>query len=250
MKILICADIHCRDFWKPVLKIKDRPIVFLGDYLDPYWWEGFNSEKGIEDLKRILEFARENNNVILLIGNHCLSHIFSYYGCERTGPFLYKQTHKLYRDNIDLLKPYKVIDDTLFIHAGICEGWVKSINRVNEINNKDFRITGDNVLSFIDSEFKKALENPNPTEYFYDKSRIFDIGRSRGGNAPYGGPFWYDYRYEGPAYEDLGLFQVVGHCQQEITGSLGKGNGLICCDSRAIFEYDTETKKIIKKDIL
>lgn len=82
-----------------------------------------------------------------------------------------------------------MIDDTLFIHAGICEGWVKSINQVNEINNKDFRITGDNVLSFIDSEFKKALEDPNPTEYFYGKSRIFDIGRSRGGDAPYGGPF-------------------------------------------------------------
>lgn len=35
--IYIVPDVHCRSFYKPILQIKDKPIVFLGDYMDPYY---------------------------------------------------------------------------------------------------------------------------------------------------------------------------------------------------------------------
>ena len=70
-KLYICPDVHCRNFYKPLLKVKD-PIVFLGDYMDPYYYEGFHDENGIENLEEIFDFARNNKNVTLLLGNHKL----------------------------------------------------------------------------------------------------------------------------------------------------------------------------------
>lgn len=75
--IIIISDIHCRDFYKPALKIKDKPIVFLGDYLDPYPWEGFSFENGLANLEEIIDFKKQNpDRVTLLLGNHKIS-IFS-----------------------------------------------------------------------------------------------------------------------------------------------------------------------------
>ena len=71
--IIIIPDVHCRSFYKPILNIKDKPIIFLGDYMDPYYWEGFTDEEGIANLEEIFDFARKNKNVKLLIGNHKLS---------------------------------------------------------------------------------------------------------------------------------------------------------------------------------
>ena len=248
MKILICPDVHCRDFWKPILNVKNQPIIFLGDFLDPYKWEGFTNEHGIENLREIFQFARENDNVTILVGNHDISHILDYYGCERTPYKYYEQTHKLYKDNLDLLKPCLLIEDTLFTHAGVSDGWIQEIN---QLTGKE--LNAENIVSYIEEEWNKELAIPDSERRgFWGlilESPIFNIGHCRGGSDHNGGPFWNDYRYE---YNkpDWNLFQVVGHCQQEITGSLGGDNGLICCDSRAIFEYDTETKKIIEKNIL
>ena len=75
-KIYLCSDIHCRDFYKPVLNIKDKPIVFLGDYMDPYDYEGFTDKHGIKNLQEIIDFARNNKNVTLLVGNHKFTQIF------------------------------------------------------------------------------------------------------------------------------------------------------------------------------
>ena len=69
-KVYIIPDVHCRSFYKPVLNIKDSPVVFLGDYMDPYKFEGTNDEDGIENLREIFAFARSNDNVTLLAGNH------------------------------------------------------------------------------------------------------------------------------------------------------------------------------------
>ena len=35
--IYIVPDVQCRSFYKPVLQIKDKPVIFLGDYMDPYY---------------------------------------------------------------------------------------------------------------------------------------------------------------------------------------------------------------------
>ena len=43
MKTLIIPDVHGRSFWKKAIKKhfdECDHVVFLGDYIDPYGWEG------------------------------------------------------------------------------------------------------------------------------------------------------------------------------------------------------------------
>ncbi len=253
-KILICGDIHCRDFYKPILQVKDTPIIFLGDYMDPYSYEGTTDKHGIENFEEIIDFAKSNPNVILLVGNHCCSSIWSYHGIERTDYKYYPSLHKLYRDNIDLFKPCMRINDVLFTHAGVSKGWIETMNRDFEWKGSSFRITQDNIHVYIGNEFQKELEfdecERHGMSYPHLRSHIFDIGYARWGDSPYGGPFWSDFRDEYWDPEGWNLIQIFGHSQREITGSIGiNGNGY-CVDSRAIFEYDIENQIVSKSDLL
>ena len=121
-KILICPDVHCRSFYKPLLNVKDQKIIFLGDYMDPYSSENTSDEQGIANLEEIIDFAKQNDNVILLAGNHDESYIWSFMRFERTSYKYYKDLHNLYRENIKLFKPCVQMQDTLFSHAGVCSG--------------------------------------------------------------------------------------------------------------------------------
>lgn len=252
-KIFLVSDVHCRSFYKPVLQIKDYPVIFMGDYMDPYYWEGFTDEEGIKKLKEIIEFARNNKNVVLLVGNHTLSWIWSAMGFERTSQEFYKELHKIYRDNIDLFHPIYKIGDTIFSHAGICSGWVNSINVGYEFKNSSFRLTEDNIIPYIENEWINELEHDAAIQHgWYPvlESPIFDIGHSRGGDSAYGGPFWadlYDDHWDRPL--DWKYYQVTGHQQQEITGSIYTKDGLACIDSRAIFEYNPETHFIVPSQL-
>lgn len=258
--ILICPDIHCRSFYKPILNVKDTPIIFMGDYMDPYWYEGTTDERGIENFKEIIDFAKNNANVTLLVGNHCESWIWSPMNFERTSYEHYDELHKLYRDNIELFHACKKIDNVLFTHAGVSDGWVNSINNSfywnengEELENPSFIITEDNIDSYINSEFKKELKHEKARHHLWDSyldSPIFDIGYARGGNASYGGPFWDDFRDEYWDPKGWNTIQIFSHTQREVTGSIGiNGNGY-CIDSRAIFEYDVESETISKANLL
>mgnify|MGYP006379875163 FL=1 len=45
-KILIVPDVHGRKFWHKAEELINEvdKIIFLGDYLDPYFWEGITFE--------------------------------------------------------------------------------------------------------------------------------------------------------------------------------------------------------------
>ena len=240
-KIIIVPDVHCRSFYKPVLKIEDKPIIFLGDYMDPYRYEGCIDEDGITNLEEIFDFARINPNVTLLCGNHDCSHIWSFLGWERTDYKYYEELHGLYRTHINLIHPCKKINNILFTHAGISNGWIKTINNIFEQKDSEFRINEDNVVNYIENEFFKELEHESAFGGVWDSylfSNIFDCGRYRGGYAPYGGPLWNDIAGEYSDPEGWEIKQIFGHTQLEKTGSKATvGNGT-CIDSRSIFELD------------
>ena len=247
-KVYIVPDIHCRSFYKPVLEVKDHPVVMLGDFMDPYRFEDeVSDEQGLENLKEIIDYARNNSNVVLLVGNHDASFVWSYLGWERTAHKYYDELHKLYRDNIDLFKPIHRINDTLFTHAGICNGWINIMNRAG------YQLTEDNIEEFINSEFQKELENETAAnkDWLWPslKSPIFDVGRSRGGRAPYGGPFWADYY--GDFYKPAGwqTYQIFSHTLTEVVGVIRPEIGGVCIDSRAIFEYNPKTHFIKPSEI-
>ena len=44
MKIIVVPDIHGRDFWKSAVDCIDEcdRVVFVGDYFDPYNFEGIS----------------------------------------------------------------------------------------------------------------------------------------------------------------------------------------------------------------
>lgn len=75
-KIIVIPDIHGREFWKEAVRGHEKEsIVFLGDYVDPYTYEGIEQEKGLEMLEQVIEFKKDHmDNVTLLLGNHDLGY--------------------------------------------------------------------------------------------------------------------------------------------------------------------------------
>ena len=72
--ILCIGDIHGRTFWKKAVEDnidKVDKIIFIGDYLDPYPFEGITRKNAIRNFQEIIDFKSENKDkVILLLGNH------------------------------------------------------------------------------------------------------------------------------------------------------------------------------------
>ena len=227
--IIICADIHCRDFYKPVLEIQDRPIIFLGDYLDPYDFEGFSFDHGLDNLEEIIQFKKDNpDRVTLLWGNHDFNSLWQENWASRFQPSA--RAYNLYKENFKLFDLYKVIDNVLFTHAGICDGWYK----VHSIKD---------IIHFLDVQWNEFLQDP------FEESglAIFDCGQARWGLQPYGGPLWHDV---GESYENnpIDYIQIFGHTYLRQKGysfqSNIKGRPMYCCDSRAIFEFKNNELKV------
>ena len=71
--LLIIPDIHGRLFWiSATRKYPDLPVIFLGDYLDPYtYYEEILPSEALANFKEILDFKKANTErVTLLLGNH------------------------------------------------------------------------------------------------------------------------------------------------------------------------------------
>ena len=251
-KIYLIPDVHCRDFYKPILNIKDTPVIFLGDYMDPYSWERFDDEHGLDNLKEIIAYARENNNVTLLVGNHDCSWIWSRLGFERTYSTYWSELHELYRNNLDLFHACIKLNNTLFTHAGVSDGWINMMNNRFDYKKSSFRINQDNIVTYIDNEFANELMHDVAEGHglhTYLNSGIFSIGYARWGDSPYGGPFWDDVHDEYKDPEGWTIKQIFSHTQLENTGTfVTKGNGT-CIDSRSIFEYDLDTHELIKSSL-
>ena len=244
--IYIVPDVHCRDFYKSVLKIKDKPIVFLGDYMDSYRQEGTNDEQGIANLEEIFDFARENDNVTLLVGNHDTSWIWSPMGFERTDSSLYNDLHNLYRENIDLLHSYCLIGNVLFTHAGISDFWISSVNN-NYYLDGEFKVDSKNVLDWIDNEWLSELQKDRAIRhwgYYELESPIFWCGSSRWGTDPEGGPLWRDHDEDDYPIKDFPYIRIYGHTRCEEIGLVRTSKVGHCIDSRAIFEYNLDTKTL------
>lgn len=225
-KILIVPDVHGRKFWhkaKEIINDVDK-VVFLGDYLDPYSYEGITFEDSVQEFKDILNFKEQYpDKVILLVGNHDMHYIrLDFMNCSRLNVWRRVEVHDLFMNNIDKFQLIHEIDKYLFSHAGVYSDWInKYLLTLEEIFDFD---------NFIEN-YWKTLE---------------DISYERGGYDPVGSCVWADIR-ESIQNELLpGFRHIVGHTQMESKPYIT--TKIACLDVRRCFILNTETDEIMEFD--
>lgn len=232
-KVLIIPDVHGRDFWiNAVNKYKDEvdEIVFLGDYLDPYMFDFENKTEDtilfdtIFNFKQIIEFAKSNNKVKLLIGNHDFHYIYNVYNGSRKILKYLSDILKIYKENLNLFKICHeiYINDNryIFSHAGIMDKWLvnNNLNREIDIN-----------------EINSLINNPNI---------LWQVPVSRGGRYYWGSCIWAhasDMLYESENIKK-DCFQIFGHTYSKYESIRNDLAMLDCCHAFLL----TDENKILK----
>lgn len=262
MKILVLPDIHGRHFWKePCNNIETYDkVVFLGDYLDPYDFEGISVEDAIVNFEDIIDFAKTNENkVVLLLGNHDMPYFsetyrsFSMWHCRHSSKY-HRAIANLFKEYKDKFKIAHVEDDVLFTHAGCTAGWLKTVF------TPQYKITNLEDLMFSLNNLLKTKEG-----LMY----LYMVSRDRGGHESWGSCIWADKNEtywdqvskldgEQRVHDIHGIKQVFGHTLQAFYDKDGKivsgpPQEYFCCkmlDNRSAYVLDTEKFKIeqIKKE--
>jgi hypothetical protein len=200
MNLLIVPDIHGRKFWEPALDYPG-PVIFLGDYVDPYPQEGFKQEDAYQALLKIVEFKRQHpDRVTLLIGNHELHYYDAEYECSRFSGRYFERYHRILTGEATagLFQVCKQVDNYLFIHAGITKGWY-------EAHRDELQESGDCLEEQVNRLFAHNME------------AFYEISFHRGGFHEYGSPLWADiheHLSESTPFNPE-LIQVIGHTQIE-----------------------------------
>lgn len=223
--MIIIPDIHGRIFWKKPVEenLGKEYILFLGDYLDPYYYEDVPPEEVFPRFMEILALKQEHpDDIMLLLGNHDLHYVN---GALQGGRYDYLhgvRNKKAFSDNARLFQlTYEIVihgQRYLFSHAGIHAGWIQ--------------------------KYKAYLGGAEPeeigrtlNEYWWNNGhwpRLFtilkDIPYSRFGNCRYGSPVWADIKDWQDDPEELpGIYQIFGHSQQETDPVIGRHFASLDC---------------------
>ena len=239
-EVVIIPDVHGRKFWKEALDKfpkEDYPnlkIVFLGDYLDPYTgYEPITSEDAYNNFLEILEYAKSDSRIILLIGNHDWHYFVNLDTC-RMDFARERMIEKLFVDNISLFRLTYTIEldecKYLFSHAGVTQKWLNDVASMAEDEFNKWNPGDPSSENYVDPEVDddykwiEKVSHINETHNFellesclknYDNTfytaPISMVSRDRGGWYPHGSLIWADV-YEHLYNEDLkGFYQIFGH---------------------------------------
>lgn len=220
MKALIIPDLHLRGFWKEAVEKWDGPIIFLGDYLDPYPYEWKDEyPNSIQYLLDILNFKDQNpDRVILLLGNHDWHYVYSSYNATRIDSFRWDELHQIYTEDIEFFQIAKQIDDTLFTHAGVSKDWLK---------RHDLKLPETDADVYLNEIYKASPEI------------FWEMSWERGGWDSTGSPIWHDVR---EFDVDETHFQCFSHTQ--LKDNPIKMDNWACVDVRRPFIIDTISHEI------
>jgi hypothetical protein len=243
---ILIPDVHGRKFWEDALPFIEQgvPTIFMGDYLDVYSHEKISPDSAVDNFKKILETAKTNKNVQMLVGNHDAGYAIDRYICDcRTDQQNFMEIRCLFMDNFDLFKLCSkvVADEKTFMisHAGIHPHWFASYASVFD---KMRQLSGEKI-EHIDDFFNNVLLksfrpdfNPNESEdnmymYKWALHSLAACGRTRGGRAAAGSIVWADIHEYSPLYvkEQFKYEQIVGHTMQYYTESPFIISGVITC---------------------
>jgi hypothetical protein len=234
MSNLILPDIHGRSFWrKPVEEaIGKEHIIFLGDYVDPYSYEGIAPWEAYARFGEIVELKKAHpDDITLLLGNHDLHYMSMLISSGRYDVARSGKIRQLILDNSCLFQITHIAEtdgkNFLFSHAGIRLQWLEQYK--DFLDAEDVRATA--------TALNKMWEEPQCRQRLY--TILSDAPYCRMGNKPVGSPVWNDVDdMAGGPDEFPGWYQVFGHTQQELDPVIGKH--FACLDCRMPFRLTDE----------
>ena len=226
MECLVVPDVHGRAFWKDAKNAITNvdKVIFLGDYLDPYSYEGITFEDSVMEFEDILAFKEAYpDKVVLLLGNHDMHYLISeFMNCSRLNVWRRVEIHDMFMNNIDKFQLIYETENYLFSHSGLYKEWMDKY----ELSLDDLK------------DYKTFLKSRWET--------LQDVSYERGGWDKVGSCIWADIResVENELYSDKR--QIVGHTQMQekpyITSKIA------CLDVRQCFILNTETNEIMGID--
>lgn len=246
-KVILVPDIHGRSFWKDIIPFVDEctKIVFLGDYHDPYPYEGITPSQSLSNFNEIIAFAKQHiDKVTLLLGNHDLS----YYNtpevpnwdvfADRRDWENAATLQALFRDNKDMFNIISMIwlhdinRRFMFSHAGVHPLWIKDNNLIQNFNDG---CSMEVIIGYLTNMFLNG-----------DKKLLIalrNIGSSRGGWDRVGSMLWADC-HEFMFEKETPYTQIFGHTQQ-LTDDWKPGKPFVagtnvCLDCHQCFYIDEE----------
>jgi len=231
--MIIIPDIHGRSFWHGIVAAyPDEQFLFLGDYIDPYPWEGLKPTDGIEQLERVIALKRSNpSRVILLLGNHDLAYIYpSTIKASRHNSFYEDTIQQIFVDNLECFQMAYAKQiagkEYVFSHAGFHPAWVESHASVfNKANSYSTLVSLCNeLLRGEDISFICSLA---------------DISASRYGSSASGSMIWADEEEYVGIPLPKHVYQVFGHTQQDESAIIT--SYYACLDCRMGFQLNEET---------
>lgn len=211
--MIIIPDVHGRTFWKQSVEdaSPEEDILFLGDYLDPYPYEGITPESSIKRFEEILELKKKfPEKVTLLLGNHDLmGYHTDEMGYCRTDLENLERIRKLFYANHGLFQMAAIREKHgkkfVFSHAGILRRWAEMPEVASILS-----VTPDNLEEIV-NRLNRMWQDKDPSLF----AALNHISRIRGGTDNYGSPVWADmdeWSREDADYP--GFYQIFGHSQQ------------------------------------
>lgn len=223
-QILVIPDVHGRTFWKEAVdKYPDMPVVFLGDYLDPYSAEGISEKDALVNFQEILDFKKSNmERVTLLIGNHEVHYLDMTLKFSRKDMVNAPRIHDMLYENIKLFRLATSAQFSgktfLFSHAGIIQTWWK----------KHFSYVANNANDVCNALNNKLSDESTITTFINEA--LMNVSEIRGGKDEVGSCVWADLDEHN---EDNGfpsdMYQVFGHSQQKKKAKIKRGYADLDC---------------------
>ncbi|MFV2015603.1 MAG: metallophosphoesterase family protein [Candidatus Heimdallarchaeota archaeon] len=190
---LSIGDTHGRNNWQVVDPTQYDYVIFVGDYFDS--WDVSNTVM-LDNIRNIIEFKKQNDNVILLLGNHDIHYLYSDPEFQGSGyrPEIALTFQEILLQNQDLFKIAFQIENVLWTHAGVNENWATSY-----------------LIDVPISEYANRLQEM--LQVSKTRKALVAIGGSRGGFWPTGGPLWSDHYHDNIKNPIDGLVQIYGHTE-------------------------------------
>lgn len=232
--MIIIPDIHGRRFWQqPTLDYFGKePILFLGDYLDPYPEAFVTPAAAFSNLEQLVSLKEAHpENITLLLGNHDIHYLtplgrgsrFDLAGGARNRLFFQKHA-EAFQLTCEVTAGRR---HYLFSHAGILAGWLNQW--------QDF--LGGASPRTIGRQLNTLWENRTNWPGLF--LALADVSSARGGTARYGSPVWADEEeFCTDAPELPGVYQIFGHtrCETPVIGPY-----FACLDCGKAFRLDEES---------